>query len=1167
MPSSLSLLSTLLALTCLSALGQSPFQRNIVQNPSFEESVGGAPAEWQVESGQADAQWTLAQGEGRSGDNALRVTNSTERSPHVFGRVFQEVSLDAGVTYTLSAYFRSDEPGEAWLGAGTDWGHRFHVPVCPQWTRVTGTFVAEGGRTPIMFISESPTSGILIDDVQLERGPEATPFVYLRPPGEGELRVDTLDLDIPDAGANLLPNSSFEMGEGVPDGWSFNPRNTDATLLLDHTRARTGVRSVRVTNSTPFGAHVYGMMASTQSIDVEPDTTYTLSASFLTADDTLFWIGGGPDWNVRLIAPPTEGRWARASTTFRTGKDQRQFDLVSVTESPTRGVWIDDVKLEPGSVATPYVPEDSLGDCNLEIDAPPEIAADTTITLHMWAWNAPGTGAARVTVTIGDGGPTAETTAPEGLSLIRIQYGLHDGFTSPLAIRASLATADGRELATTEDTLSIVAAREQAERLDALSDTTAALRARLTECTARGLDGAYPLGKITILEQFGAFVAEDLAHGEIIRARDQIDQMEELAARAADELDRLAEGSLPPVPRYRTSDITVRDGAFRAEVEWPDGRVEEGYPVIFTGYGHFGAVKRDIEVFPDYGVNIIQIEFGPSSVFPEQGVEDLSVVDEHIALLDRAAAANVTVNLLLSPHYLPDWVYKAYENAGGVDGGFIRFSVDSPDVRAIHERFLRLVIPRLAGHPGLHSFCLSNEPVYRNATTDPENRRKYTEWLQARYGDLEAVEAAHGAAYDSFSAVPDYYSQDPGDMIPQAAYDYMRFNDERFADWHRWMADIIHEYAPDALLHAKPMATAFSRTTLDHGTDHELFNGFSQVAGNDSWKYIAGMGVEYANGWQGQNMYFDLLHSVGGMPIFNSENHLIPDRFARPTPPNHVRNVLWQAAIHGEGASTTWVWERTFDARSDFAGSIMHRPACVDAHNRTGLDLLRLGREVNALQTAVGRVAIIYSRASLHYNPECERVLLRAYEALNFAGEKIEFITDRQLASGKAPTYAAIVAAGTTHLPASALEGLRDYQAGGGRIITVGPDALGRDDYGRSVAEPIEPDFAVDEAVPVELRDALTPILAALPGGRPVHVLDADTDQEAWGVECLSVEFEGRTLVNLTNYLTEPARVRLSEVGDGSLTDLINGGSAGDVIELEPLEVALLAIEWAAVTR
>ncbi len=1160
MPSSLSLSSTLLALTCLSALGQSPLQRNIVPNPSFEESVGGAPAEWQVESGRAEAHWTLAPGEGRSGDNALRVTNSAERSPHVFGRVFHEVSLDAGVTYTLSAYFRSDDPGEAWLGAGKDWSHRFPVPVCPQWTRVTGAFVAEGGRTPIMFVSESPTGGILIDDVQLERGPEATPFIYLRPPTEGELRVDTLDLDIPDAGTNLVPNSSFEMGEGVPDGWSFSPRNTDATLLLDEAHGRTGSRSIRFTNSTPFGAHVYGLMECAEPIAVRPETTYTLSASFRTLDDTLVWVGGGPDWNVRLIAPPTESRWARVSTTFRTGEDQREFEMVIATESPTRGVWIDDVKLEPGSVTTPYVPEDSHGDSYLEIESPAEIAAETSVTVPMWAWNSPGTGPGRVTVALEDG-PTAETIVPEGLSLVRIQYGLHKGFSSPFAIRASLASADGRELATTEDAIGVVSAWDQEQRLDALSDTASALRARLTELTARGLDGAYPLSKVTIMEQFGAFIAEDLAHGAIIRARGQIDEMEELASRTAAELDRLAEGSLPPVPRYRTSDITVRDGAFRAEVEWPDGRVEDGYPVIFTGYGHFGAVKRDIEAFPDYGVNIIQIECGPSAVFPEQGVEDLSVVDEYIALLDRAAAANVTVNLLLSPHYLPAWVYEAYENAGGVDGGFIRFSVDSADVRSVHERFLRLVIPRLAGHPGLHSFCLSNEPIYRNATADPENRRKYTEWLQARYGDLEAVEAAHSATYDSFGAVPDYYSQDPEDMTPQAAYDYMRFNDERFADWHRWMADIIHEYAPDALLHAKPMATAFSRTTLDHGTDHELFNGFSQVAGNDSWKYIAGMGLEYANGWQSQNMYFDLLHSVGGMPIFNSENHLIPDRFSRPTPSNHVRNVLWQAAIHGEGASTTWVWERSFDDRSDFAGSIMHRPACVEAHNRTGLDLLRLGREVNAFQTAPARIAIVYSRASLHYNPECERILLRAYEALNFTGEKIEFVTDRQLASGKAPSYAAIVAAGMTHLPAAALEGLRAYQAGGGHIITIGADALGRDDYGRPVAEPIEPDTAVGEAVPAELRDALVPILEAFPGGRPVHVLDADIDQEAWGVECLSVEFEGRTLVNLTNYLMEPTRVRLSGVDDDSLTDLINVGSAVDVIELDPLEVALLAIE------
>lgn len=1135
--------------------------RNILPNPSFEEAIGDSPVGWQVEPGQAHATWSLARGEGRSGDVAIHVLNATPQAPHVFGRLWTEVHLDAGVTYTLSVHVRSEDPGIAWIGTGRGWQHRFAFPVSRNWTRVTGTFVAEGGRVPVMIVTESPTPGVYIDDIQLERGERATPFRLRQEPKPGELVVETLQLDIPDAGANLVANSSFEQGEEVPAGWVWSPRNTDATMVLDDTQHHMGRRSVRLTNGTPFGAHVYGLMEYVEEIPVEPETTYTLSASFRTIDDAIAWVGGGPGWLVRVAAPRTEGRWMRPFTTFRTAADQRTFKLLISTESPTRGVWIDDVKLEQGDVATPYIPDEDTGDSYLEFDIPAEIPADTSVTVPVWVWNAPSNGGAQLALSVAGGKASGKTQVPEGLSLVHTQYGLDEGFTSPLVIQATLESADGEELASLQESVVVISAQAQRRRLEAMHEVTQGLRARFDELIRAGGDGAYPLGKITILEQFEAFVAEDLAHGAVPRARDQLDALEELATRCSAELDQLAEGGLPPVPRYRTSAIRVRDGAFRADVGWPDGTVENDYPVIFTGYGHFDAVKRDIELFPAYGTNIIQIEFGPSSVFPEQGVEDLSIVDRYQEILDRAAAANVAVNLLLSPHYLPDWVYEVYPNVGGVDGGFIRFSVDSPDVRAVHERFLRLVIPRLALHPALHSFCLSNEPIYRNATADPENRRKYTVWLQDRYGTIEAVEVSHRATYGSFDDVPAFYSRDPNVMTPQAAYDYMRFNDERFAAWHRWMADIIHEYAPDALVHAKPMATAFSWTTLDHGTDHELFAGFSQVAGNDSWKYVTRSGSDYANGWQGQNMYFDLLHSLGGLPIFNSENHLIVDRDFQPVPPDHVRNVLWQAAIHGEGASTTWVWERTFDDRSDFAGSIMHRPACVEAHNRTGLDLLRLGREVHAFQQAPARVALIYSRAALHYNPDCERTLLRAYEALNFTGEKIEFITDRQLSAGKAPQYALIVAAGMTHLPMEALEGLRQYQAGGGRIVTIGPDALALDDYGRRLADPIEADAALEEAVPRELREDLLPLLDSLPRGRALRVLDEETGEEAWGVEWRSVEYNGGILVNLTNYLTRPVRVRLADVPNGSVTDLFREVPANMTVDLGPLEVALLRVE------
>lgn len=1147
-----------LALACTQALGQVAASPNILPNPSFEESVGGLPVGWNVEAGRGGAQWSLAEGEGRSGDAAIRVTNTAPQEPHVFGRLWTEVNLERGVTYSLSVYVRSDDPGMAWIGTGQDWQHRFGLPASDEWTRVTGTFEAEGGATPVMIVTESPTDGILIDDVQIERGERATPFLFEDPPAPGELRLEVLTLDIPRAGENLIANSSFERGEEMPRGWTFDPRNTDATMELDGEHARTGQQSLKITSGTPYGAHVYGLAVYSQEIAVEPGALYTLSASFRSTNDAIVWIGGGPDWLVRLAAPRTEGAWARTATTFRTRDDQDTFPLLIATESPTDGVWIDDIKLEQGALATPYVPEDARGASYLELDVADEVAAETSVTVPIWVWAAPDEPQASIHVTLDDGAASASAEVPEGLCLARIHYGLPPDFESPLRLEAELVPEQDDEIARVTHTLGVVSAQSQHRRLEELAETSERLRGRLHALRREGRNVAYPLASLTVLEQFHGFVLEDLAHGEIARARDQIDALETIATGAAAELDAAAAEGLPPVPRYRTSEIDIRGGAFRANVEWPDGEVETDYPVIFTGYGHFDAVKRDIELFPDYGMNIIQIEFGPNSVFPSPGVEDLNVVDRYLEYFDRAAAANVAVNLLLSPHYLPSWVYEEYEDVGGVDGGFIKFSVDSPAVRAIHERFLRLVVPRLVGHPALHSFCLSNEPAYRDARADPENRTKYNAWLLDRHGSLEAIEAAHGATYPSLDDVPAYYSQDPAVMTPQAAYDYMRFNDERFAEWHQWMAQIIHEYDPDVPLHAKIMATAFSRVALGHGTDHELFNAFSQIAGNDSWKYLSRWGGRYANDWLSQNMYFDLLRSMGGMPIFNSENHLIVDREARRVPPAHIRNVLWQAAIHGEGASTTWVWERTYADHSDFTGSIMHRPACVEAHSRTGLDLLRLGREINAFQTAPARVAIIYSKASLHYNPDCERTTLRAYEALNFTGEKIDFITERQLAEDQDIRYELILAPRVTHLPHEAHAGLRGYLRDGGRLVCIGgTPALG--EYGEPISEPVVPTSEITESVPIELRRELVPLLDELPGGRRLHVVDAATGEEAWGVECRSAEADGRTFLNITNYLQEPVSVRISDMDHLSLRDPLRGDAVGPAIALEPLEVRLLA--------
>jgi len=420
--------------------------------------------------------------------------------------------------------------------------------------------------------------------------------------------------------------------------------------------------------------------------------------------------------------------------------------------------------------------------------------------------------------------------------------------------------------------------------------------------------------------------------------------------------------------------------------------------VIFIGHGHFGQVRRDVERFPAYGFNILQIEFGPNSVFPAENEVSDRAVQDFLAVCDRAAQAGVAVNLLISPHYFPGWALEKWPHLRECRGGFLRFCIHAPESRQILERYLRYIIPRIQDHPALHSICLTNEPVSVELTKCRYVPQLWHQWLRREHGDLATLNRRWGTNYQSFDDIP---VPEPRFEAAPLVYDFVRFNQETFAAWHRWLADLIHEMAPHLPVHAKIMMGAhFGRHS--HGpwsVDPELFGQLSDINGNDCVKWYARRG-DWACHWQTENMAYDFQRSMADKPVFNSENHLIPDRDTDYVPPDYIRNVYWQGAVHGQSATTTWVWERTYSPTSDFAGSIMHRPACVEAMGQTGLDLMRLAPEVTALQRLEPPVALLWSLASVVYDQGHLSVLRQAYEALNFCGVKLGFVTERQLASG-----------------------------------------------------------------------------------------------------------------------------------------------------------------------
>jgi len=377
------------------------------------------------------------------------------------------------------------------------------------------------------------------------------------------------------------------------------------------------------------------------------------------------------------------------------------------------------------------------------------------------------------------------------------------------------------------------------------------------------------------------------------------------------------------------------------------------------------------------------------------------------------------------------------------------------------------------------------------------------------------------------------------------------------------LADAIHEIAPDLPVHAKAMTwTLTGDTDVRFGVDAELFADFSQINGNDSANFYSHNQGEFAQGWIGNLMPYDLQRSMKDMPIFNSENHLIPDRETRYVPPEHIRCALWQEAIYGQGASTIWVWERTFDPRSDFAGSIMERPLCAEAVGIVNYDLNRLAEYVRDMQNIKPQVAIIMSNSAKVWDmgrySDC---LGKLYTALTFCGVRIGFVSERQLERGELPSAPILFVPDIQHISDKAFEGLRNYK---GKLIMVGEGELLRfNEYDKPRSERMDGErleYRYGETTWQDLWIRLWTKLRDWGVGPGVEVVDKG-GKPIWGVAWLSKEREDGLLVNICNYRKEKVEVRLRGGGKSAL-DLLSGERISpDSLFLAPLEFRLILLE------
>ncbi len=538
-----------------------------------------------------------------------------------------------------------------------------------------------------------------------------------------------------------------------------------------------------------------------------------------------------------------------------------------------------------------------------------------------------------------------------------------------------------------------------------------------------------------------------------------------------------------------------------------------------------------------------------------------------ISLLENAEKNNVAVSVLVSPHYFMDDLIEEY--GIGATGGFMKYNINADIAKEIVEKHLRGFVTAIKDYKALNNICLSNEPQFQVDSCGDFYLEDWQNYLAEVYGnDISKLNETYKTSYTSFADVD--FVRNQKDLAKE--YDYKKYNDKVFAKWHKWMADIVHEIAPDIPLNAKVMgytaadANKTGARFQNNGTGYEGLS-FLEINGCDYWNFPGiAMPLE-------KNMWYDYMCSIRNAPIANTEDHLTKDGATDWTEEvaKYTAQDIYQGAIHGRYMSVGWVWDRS----NSLSGHILQRPDMLKFIGDASHDLNRLAYEITALQNEEVEVGILYSEADMLHNVKVNmRALYEAYAAGIYNGKPVRFITESKIHTMN--DYEIITVPNTKYLTTEMLNALYNYVNNGGKVIIIDDgDALKFDVHGieqdsaafehirnnSSIVNYVETAGKYTDRSSPELGKAFRDVLKEK-NLYYVSVVDAVSGEPVYEVEYNVGAYNGKALVNLVNYTPDKdVKIYINDKLVTSSKERRSENVFGEVVHLVQYEPITLEIE------
>jgi beta-galactosidase len=365
--------------------------------------------------------------------------------------------------------------------------------------------------------------------------------------------------------------------------------------------------------------------------------------------------------------------------------------------------------------------------------------------------------------------------------------------------------------------------------------------------------------------------------------------------------------------------------------------------------------KEDVRLMQEAGVNLVSLGiFSWAKLEPRPGEYDFGWLD---GIMDLLHEGGVMVDLATATASPPPWLAKIHPESLPVtkDGATLHPGARQhycPSSAAYRERatqLVRRIADRYKDHPALAMWHVNNEyGCHVSACYCDASAAHFREWLEDRYGDLDALNEAWGTAFWS-----QRYSEWDEILPPRAAPTFA--NPTQQLDFRRFSSDV--------LLGCFEMEKEILRTATPGIPITTNFMGFFKPV--DYWKWARREDVVSDDSYPdpadpeahiGAAMARDLMRSLaGGGPWVLMEQASVRVNWRErnvPKKPGQMRLWSYQTVARGADGIMFFQWRASKAGAEKFHSAMV--PHVRPEESRSWQEVKRLGAELGKLDRLLG---------------------------------------------------------------------------------------------------------------------------------------------------------------------------------------------------------------------